>query len=125
MDEQLKDIGNQVKEGHVEPQKISEDMLVIVKENKFMFASEIDYAVSILGGIAEQSYSDNKALANIFEATNTVSKKQIGGVKNLTQTQACLDIVDLIGENVNVERSSTFKLAGDGLALTAVDIEQK
>ena len=124
---QLQEIESQIKDGLENPQKISEHMLDVVKKNEFMFASEIDSSVKILRQITELSgsFSNNKVLANIFEATHTVSKKITARDKNVTQVQTCLDIVDLIGQNVRVEKSSAFKLAGEGLALTAVDVEQE
>ena len=124
MGELLDGVTMKQKTSEIEAEKISKEILDIVEHNEFMFSSEIDLAVNLLKNITDQSYTDKMALANIFEASNTISRKRVKGEKNLSQIQACLDIVDLIGKNVVVDKSSAFKLAGDGLALTAVDVEQ-
>ena len=109
-------------DAEIEPQKITKDILDVVKENEFMFASEIDSSVNLLKKVTNRFYQDNRALANIFEASNTISRKRVQGNKNITQVQGCLDVIDLIGKNVVVDPSLVFKLAGEGLALTAVDV---
>ena len=118
----LDEIINQIDDANIEPQKITKDILDVVKENEFMFASEIDSSINLLKKVTTRSFQDNRALANIFEASNTISRKRVHGNKNITQVQGCLDVIDLIGGNVEVDPSSVFKLAGEGLALTAVDV---
>ena len=123
MGELLDEIIKQIDDAaDIEPQKIAKDILDVVKENEFMFASEIDSSVNLLKKVTNRSYKDNRALANIFEASNTISRKRVKGNKNIAQVQGCLDVIDLIGENVVVDPSSVFKLAGEGMALAAVDV---
>lgn len=124
---QLEDIKKVLESNDFDPEQLSDQTLSVVEDNKFMSTKEVDEVIVILNTILNRSYTKNKALANIFEATSLVSLKSydMGGTVNLSRNQDCLDVIDSIGRNAKVDEAYPLKLAANGLALMAVDVKEQ